>query len=115
MELVNEWFQTGKFIKIDTPFWTDSSYENELLDALPLTGNDLHKTEMKYNGKIGHTLGRIQQIALMIKIDLCYATCHLDTQNVAPNLSGFQGIKQCVQYLAIHPHKPIFYPSHYYD
>ena len=32
-----------------------------------------------------------------------------------PNLPGFQGIKCCVQYLAIHPHKPIFYPSNSYD
>ena len=27
MELVNEWFPTGSFIKFDTTFWTDSSYE----------------------------------------------------------------------------------------
>ena len=27
MELVNEWFPTGKFIKVDTPFRTDSTYE----------------------------------------------------------------------------------------
>ena len=32
---------------------------------------------------------------------------------MAPTLRGFQGIKQCVQYLASHPHKPIFYPSNY--
>ena len=34
---------------------------------------------------------------------------------MAPNLPGFQGIKRCVQYLASHPRKPIFYPSNYYD
>ena len=34
---------------------------------------------------------------------------------MAPNLTGFQGIKLCLQYLASHPHKPIFYPSNYYD
>ena len=48
-------------------------------------------------------------------IDLCYATCSLATQTVAHNLPGLQGIKRCVQYLASHPHKPIFYPSHSYD
>ena len=26
-ELVNEWFPTGKFRNVDTPFWTDRSYE----------------------------------------------------------------------------------------
>ena len=28
MELVNGWFPTGKFIKVDTTFRTDSVYEN---------------------------------------------------------------------------------------
>ena len=31
------------------------------------------------------------------------------------NLPGFQVIKCCVQYLAIHSHKTIFYPSNSYD
>ena len=83
--------------------------------ALPLTGHALHKAEMEYHGKFGHTLGRIQQIALMSRIDLCYANCHLATQTVSPTLPGFQGIKQCVKYLASHPHKPIFYPYNSYD
>ena len=32
--------------------------------ALPLTGHALHKAEMEYRGKFGHTLGRIQKIDL---------------------------------------------------
>ena len=51
MELVNEWFPTRKFRNFDTPFRTDSSYEKELLDALPLTGHALQKSEMEYHGK----------------------------------------------------------------
>ena len=43
MELVNEWFSTGKFRNFDTPFRTDSSHEKELLAALPLTGHALQK------------------------------------------------------------------------
>ena len=31
-----------------------------------------------------------------------------------PTLPGFQGINLCIQYMASHPHKPIFYPSNYY-
>ena len=27
LALVNEWFPTGNFRNVDTPFWTDSSYE----------------------------------------------------------------------------------------
>ena len=70
---------------------------------------------MEYYEKIGHIVGRIQHIALMSRIEFLYATCRLATQTVAPTLTGLQGIKQCVQYLASHPHKPIFYPSHSYD
>ena len=69
---------------------------------------------MEYHGKFGHTLGRIQHIALMSRIDLCCATCRMASQTMAPTLPGFQGIKRCVQYLASHPHKPIFYPSNSY-
>ena len=38
--------------------------------ALPLIGNAFCKEEMEYNGTFGHTLGRIQNIALMIIIDI---------------------------------------------
>ena len=49
-ELVNEWFPTGKFRKVDTPFRTDSSYKKELISALPLTGHALHRAEMDFHG-----------------------------------------------------------------
>ena len=115
MELVNEWFPTGKIINVDTSFRTDTTYENKLMVAFPLTENALHKSEMEYHGKFGHALGRIRHISLMSRIGICYATCRLENQTVAPTLPGFQGIKRCVQYLASHPHKPIFYPSNSYD
>ena len=115
MQLVNEWFPTRKCINIDTPFRTDSSYEKGLLAALPLTGHALQKEEMEYHGKFGETFGRIQHIALMSRIDLCYAICSLATQTVSPTLPSFQGIKRCVQYLSRRPHKHILYPSNYYD
>ena len=51
----------------------------------------------------------------MSRIDICYATFHIANQTLAPTLPGFQGINSCVQYLASHSHKPIFYPSNYYD
>ena len=76
--------------------------------ALPLARHTLHKAEMEYHGKFGHTLGRIQHIALMSIIDIRYATCCLSTQTLAPTLQSFQGIKRCVKYLASHPHKPSF-------
>ena len=68
---------------------------------------------MEYHGKYGHNLERIKHIALMIRLEICYATCRLSNQIVKPNIPGFQGIKRCVQFFSSHPHKPIFYPSNY--
>ena len=79
--------------------------------SIPLTGHAFHKEEMEYNGKFGHTLGRIQHIAHMSRIYICYATCLLETQTVASTLPGFQGIYICVKYLDSHEQKTIFYPS----
>ena len=69
---------------------------------------------MECHGKFGHSLGMIQHIALKIIFDIFCTACNLATQTVAPTITGFQGIKSCIQYLASRPHKPIFYPSNYY-
>ena len=84
------------------------------MEALPWTGYALHKAELEYNRKFGHTLGRIQNNYLISRIGIFYSACSLATQNVAPTLPGFQGIKLCVQYLDIHRHKPMFYSSNTY-
>ena len=47
-------------------------------------------------------------------IDIFYIACRLLTQTVSPTLISFQDIRRCIQYLASHPHKPIFYISNYY-
>ena len=51
----------------------------------------------------------------MIRTEICYTSYHMKTQTVAHNISGFQGIKCCIQYLDSHSHKPIFYPYNSYD
>ena len=61
-----------KYFKVCTHFWTDSTYENELLTELPLTQNDLSNTEMEYHGKFEHTIGSIQHIYIMIRIGIFY-------------------------------------------
>ena len=109
--MIHSW----KIIKVDTPFITESTREKEIMNALRLTGNALEESVMEHNGKFRHTIGRIQHIALMIIIGICYTACHLATQIVSPTLPGLQGIKLCIQYLDSHPHKPIFYPSNSYD
>ena len=59
MELVNEWFPTGKFINLDTNFRTDSTYLKEHMAAPPLTGIAFRKAEMEYHGKFRHNIFRI--------------------------------------------------------
>ena len=63
--------------------------KKEIMASLTLTRNAPHNVEMKYHEKFGHTVGRIKQIALMIRIDVCYATCSIETQTLAPTLPGF--------------------------
>ena len=75
--------------------------------SLQLSINDLHKAEMEYHGKFRHNLGRKQHISLMSRIDICYTSCILETQTVAPTLTDFQGIKSCIKYMDSLPHKNI--------
>ena len=70
---------------------------------------------MEYHGKFGRTIGSIKHIALMSRIDICNAICHLAIQNVKPTLTGFEGIKHCVKYLAINRHKTKFHYLNSYD
>ena len=100
---------------VDTPFRIYYKYDKGIMAALPLTGNALHKAEMGNHENFGHTLGRIQHIALISIIYSCFKACFIAIHTVAPTLNSFQFIKHCVQYLDIHPHKHIFYTynSHY--
>ena len=59
------------------------------MTEIPLTGNALNKAEMEYHGKFGHSIGQIQHIDFMSRIDICYTACGLATQTVAPTLPGF--------------------------
>ena len=93
MEIVNKFFPTRKFRKVDTTFWTESAYKKEIMDSLPSTGNFLRKAEMEYPGKFGNILGCMQHIFIMSIIEICCTSLILVTTNVAPNIPCFQGIK----------------------
>ena len=115
MELVNERFPNGIFIKVATTFRADSSYEKEIMAALKLTGNFLHKSEMEYHGKFGHTIGQIHNIDLMSRIEICYTYCSMATKTVAHTIPGFQVINIYITYLESQNHKRTFYYSNSYD
>ena len=65
MKLLNEWYPTGTFRKVVTPFWTDSTCEKILMAAVPIKDISLPNTEIEYNDNFGHTIGRIQHISIM--------------------------------------------------
>ena len=44
-----------------------------------------------------------------------YSTFRLAKQTLEPTLNDLQYIKRCIQYMDIHPHKNICYPSNSYD
>ena len=50
----------------------------------------------------------------MSRNDIFYTAYSIATQTMSPTITGFQGIKHCIQYLASHPHKPIFYLYNFY-
>ena len=83
--------------------------------ALPLTENSLHRVEMEYHGKFGHTIGWIQTISPMSRTDICYTEYNLENQTMASTIPGFQGITSRIKYLSSHLHKVIFYPFNSYD
>ena len=59
------------------------------MNALPLIGNELRKTEMEYHGKFGNNIGWIKHISPMSRNVICYTDFRLANQTVAPTLSGF--------------------------
>ena len=56
-------------------------------DSVPLIGNAILKTEIECHGKLGCTLGQIQEISIMRKIYICYISSCIRTQTVEPNLT----------------------------
>ena len=107
-EIVNEWFSDKKFTTFNTPFITDSAYQEDIMASLRLTGNSLHKSEIEYHGKFGNIIGRIQHTPIMSKIYICYTACVLVTQTVVPNIPCFKYLNLCIQYMVSHPHKTVF-------
>ena len=115
MELVNEYSPTGNFMKVDTTFRSESKLKKELMPAVPLSGNYRCKVEMECYVKFGPTLGWIQKIVIMSRIDSFYTASRLVTRTVSLTLTDLKGLKLCVQYMASHPNKYVFYPFNYYD
>ena len=48
-----------KFLRVDTRFWKESTYENEIIDTLSLTENSVFKEEMENHDNFKHYIGWI--------------------------------------------------------
>eukprot|EP00956_Cyclotella_meneghiniana_P015837 scaffold24602_cov53-Cyclotella_meneghiniana.AAC.1 len=95
---------------VHTPFRTDSQYEIDLLEQLPLQGKDLKEAEKKYGGSFASILGDVMHVWVWSRLDIGYATTRLSQYTHAPNAAAFAGLYRILRYLATHPHRPIFYP-----
>ena len=112
------WSINGSQMKnwnFDTPFWEDSTHKKDLMAAVPLTVNSLHKSEMKYHGKFGNTIGRIHHISIIRSIYIFYTDYCLRTQTVSNTLPYFKGLRIFIQYITTLPYKQVLYHSNSYD
>ena len=76
MNLFNKWFLYGKFLIL--------IHQIDLVAAVPLTETALNHSESKYIRKFLHTLVRLQHIAIMTIIYICFTSCSIITQTDVP-------------------------------
>lgn len=110
--IVDRWFpnQTSPVGQTDTPFRTDSAYETELAEALPLEGPELLQMEKEYNGKYSATVGQYNHIEQWSRPDTSYSTTRYASYAAFPTRPAFHGLKRQAKYFACNLHRPIVYP-----
>ena len=63
--MMNDYFDKDEKVKYESsPFPLDSKFEYELFVALPMSEDELEKSEKKYNGKYNKWTGALQHIAV---------------------------------------------------
>ena len=70
---------------------------------------------MKYHKNVGHALGQIQHIVPITRIKICSEACSLATENMAPNITGFRGLKSFIEYIWLVTLINPFYASNSYN
>jgi hypothetical protein len=105
------WGHPDKLKTVQTPFRTDSTYEQELASSLPASPVDLTSLETEYGSSYRSTYGSLLYFSNVTRIDLIFAMCRLGKYVSAPTTASFQGLHRICRYLATKPHRPLFYPS----
>ena len=114
--IIDPWFGTSTNVRTaDTPFRTDSQFEQDLAEVLPASPDELQQLEQEYNGPYRSTLGKLNHIQQCSRPDLSYPLNRLARFSVAPSRVTFHGLKRCILYIRTHPHCPLMYPSHPFE
>jgi hypothetical protein len=93
------------------PFPLETSFEQQLFEAPPLTGPALLQKEKAFGFSFRQLVGSLLHITTISRPDLCYTTMRLSGYMAAPNAPIFEALHQTLCYLYHHPHLPIMYPS----
>ena len=110
LEMVEPHFPKGSsFTHTDTPFWTDKSYETELLDAIPATPAELQLLEKEYGGSFATLYGQLLHVSTISRPDISYAMMRLGRFQSGPCKLGFEGLRKVFSFLASRPNIPIMY------
>jgi hypothetical protein len=100
------------FIKTSTtPMRTDSQFEKEMQEAVPLQGQDLIDAVTQYKGGLRFHIGKLGWAGEGTRPDIVFAVHRIAETSASPTLLSFACISRIYRYLAQDVHRPIFYPS----
>jgi hypothetical protein len=104
-----------KIKTLSSPMRYDNDFEKDLLDALPLSPNQLQAACIKYKGSFRFWTGKFMHLCTQTRPDISYATQRLSEYNNAPTEISFECIVRILRYLAGDVLRPIIYPRKPFD
>ena len=116
--IVNKFFppqSTERLKTVHTPFRTDSEFENDLVEQLPATGDELKALEKQYKGTFPSIIGQIMHVYVWSRPELGFTCGRLSRYTTSPNAAAFAGLYRALRFLATHTHRPIMYPRRSID
>jgi hypothetical protein len=92
-----------------TPMRTDSNFEKEMTNAIPLTKSELAELIITHKGGYRYHIGKFGYCT-QTRPDIQFPVQRLAEHSVSPTAIAFTQIARCYRYLAKDPHRPIIYP-----
>lgn len=99
-----------KIKTVSTPMRYDNDFERELMEAAPLTQEQLKQYAIDYNGTYRYHTGTLSFAACQTRFDIKFAVQRLSEYNNNPIALGFQSLGRIYRYLARDPLRPLVYP-----